>query len=729
MQRLGFVLVAAGSAGLAFLAGCGKDSPTRVANRSPMVVIKGGPLNQSVASYTARILWSGWDEDGMVTHYEYAIDPPEVFSNWEIANPERFPGIAITVLPGPAQDEDTLVVSKVVDGKTASFRWVETHEFSRSFTFQTPNPDSEFVNGNIEPADHFSGAHTVYVRCQDNEGAYSDADPSTKGDTLEADFVGYTAVTQTPSSEILQPKIKQDVLNLAPTLLVTWDGLDPDSPEAGKKPKGFVYKILRLDTLEPPVYVVNAAPSLLYSRGGPWIYQSGDSLTLNLQLPVLGQFLFGVRAVDVAGAMEPKLDLGRNAFRFQALPTSSKPFLTIRESSIGSLKFYGLGPPKEAEVPANKDLDFIWSARSEDYGEVKEFSWGIDIPDLSVEGPESGWSVWGDIHGPPRPINFPNAGTHVLYVRARDIAGNLTLAQLILRVIEFTFEREVLLVDDTLDDTFPNDNEHDAFWRDMVSSYALNSDIPAEQFFTTDVANQTPLPPTLSELSRYKLVIWENLGSGYNANSALVQATALSPRLSAYLGAGGKLWLGGRMTVGATIAAPNASEADLDYPKTELGPGDWAWDFLKLHSTRIMNDKGGSNRNRMHSVWPFPGVAAVYDSMVVDPAKLTLLQQASGGFAYADAVFDPIYAEAEEGFRGDIDSLYAYGASGVEVLGTTSSYEGRLCALRWHDPDPAREHGRIQWFGFALYFMRNDQAARTFKKSVDWFREEIPSQP
>jgi hypothetical protein len=728
MRRLGFVLSAFCTVGLVFVAGCGSDSPPRVANRHPVVLIKGGPLNHSVASYTARISWSGWDEDGTVTHYEYAIDPPEVFSNWEIANPERFPELDIAVLPGPAKDEDTLVVSKQAGGRTESFRWVETHEFSRSFSFQTPNPDSEYVDGNIEPAEQFSGAHTIYVRCQDNEGAYSDADPSTQGDTLEADFVGYTAVTQTPSSEILQPNIKQNVLNLAPTLLVTWDGLDADSPDPGKKPKGYIYKLLRLDTLEPPIYVINANPSLLYSRGGPWIYQSGDSLTLTLHLAVLGQYLFGVRAVDVAGAMEPKLDLGRNAFRFQALPNSSKPFLVIRERTIGSVRFYGLGPPKEVEVPAGMDLDFTWSASSEDYGEVKEFSWGIDIPDLSVEGPGSGWNAWGEIHDPGRSISFANAGTHVLYVRARDVAGNLTVAQLILHVIPFTLEREVLLVDDTLDDSYPKDDEHDAFWRDMVSYYTANSDIPSDEFFTVDVGNP-PNAPLLSELARYKLVIWENLGSGYNSQSALIQSTALSPRLSAYLGAGGKLWLGGRMTVGATTPAANGNEADLEYPKTNLGPGDWAWDFLKLHSTRIMNDKGSDNRNRMHSVWPFPGRAAVYDSMVVDPAKLISFQQAIGGFAFSDAVFDPIYAEMEEGFRGDIDSLYAYGTSGVEVLGATSSYQGRLCALRWHDPDPARQHGRIQWFGFALYFMRNDQAARTFKKSIDWFREETRAAP
>lgn len=723
MRRLRFV---PWTASLIMILGCGTDSPPRLPNRHPVVVIKGGPLNNSVASYNARISWSGWDEDGQVTHYEYAIDPPADFSNWEIADPERFPDIRIAVLPGPATGQDTLVVSKIVDDRVASFRWVQTHEFSRVFAFKTPDPDSEYVNGSIEPAERYSGAHTVYVRCQDNELAYSDSNPATRGDTLEADYVGYTATTQTPSSEILQPRIKQEVLNLAPTLLVTWSGVDADSPNPNKAPKGFVYKLLRLDTLEPPVYVINANPSLLYSREGPWIFQSGDSLTLKLQLAVLGQYIFGVRAVDEAGAIEPKLDLGRNAFRFQALPTSSKPFLVIREPSIGSIRFYGLGPPKEVEVPAKRNLDFTWIATSEDYGEVREFSWGLDIPDLSVEGPESGWSAWGPIPGPLDPIYFQNAGTHVLYVRAQDIAGNLTLAQLILHVIPFTFEREVLLVDDTLDNSYPRDGEHDAFWQEMVSYYVAHSNVGAEQFFTMDVASEVPSPPLLSELARYKAVIWENLGSGYNANSALIQATALSPRLSAYLGAGGKLWLGGRMTVAATTPAASGHEADLEYPKTKLGPGDWAWDFLKLHSSKIMNNKGIDQRQLMHSVWPFPGVPAVYDSMVVDMTKLGPLQQASGGFAFADAVFEPIYAESEDGFRGDIDSLYAYGAAGVEVQGGSAAYHGRLCALRWHDPDPARKQGRIQWFGFSLYFMRNDQAGRTFKQSVDWFREEPP---
>jgi hypothetical protein len=160
-----------------------------------------------------------------------------------------------------------------------------------------------------------------------------------------------------------------------------------------------------------------------------------------------------------------------------------------------------------------------------------------------------------------------------------------------------------------------------------------------------------------------------------------------------------------------------------------LGPGDWAWDFLKLHSSKINNDKGSNNANLFHAARRFQLqtgelMPAIYDTMTVDVVKLPLLRQALGGFSHSDAVFDPNFAETEPDFRGDIDTLYAYGAAGPEVQGKTSQYDRKLCALRWHDPDPDREHGRIQWFGFALYFMHQDQARDTFKKSLDWLREE-----
>jgi len=188
------------------------------------------------------------------------------------------------------------------------------------------------------------------------------------------------------------------------------------------------------------------------------------------------------------------------------------------------------------------------------------------------------------------------------------------------------------------------------------------------------------------------------------------------------------------MNVAATTPDPNLAGADLTYPKTELGPGDWAWDFLKLHSSKINNDKGSNNANLFHAARQFPlqtggFMPNIYDTMSVDLNKLSLFQKGFGGFSHSDAVFDPDYAESEPDFKGDIDTVYAYGSAGPEFQGKTSQYDKKLCAIRWHDPDPDRDHGRLQWFGFSLYFMNTDQARQTFKKSLDWLREEQVTTP
>ena len=453
-----------------------------------------------------------------------------------------------------------------------------------------------------------------------------------------------------------------------------------------------------------------------------WRFISADSLNADLPLKDHHLFLFGVRAVDANGAIEPFLDQGRNAFRLAVLPGARQPTLSI--SYAGQVfTFPRTSGPSPLQVPAERQFIFELSCSAESYGEsCNGFRWSLDDP----ESWTSDWSSETQIR-----LNL-RSGTHVLYVEARDTLGNTTLATLILNGIAFTFDREVLLVDDSFDNLDPNDAEHDDFWRDMVNFYVANSDVPVDQFSVFDVhgpedrGNLQPNVPLLSDLAKYKMLVWENLGSGYNSDSALIRSTALSPRLTAYLRAGGKLWLGGRMTVAATTPDQNLAGADLSYPKTELGPGDWAWDFLKLHSRKINNDKGTDNRNLFHAARWFPGAPAVYDTMSIDLDKLNIFQRSYGGFSYADAVFDPNFAESEGGFRGDVDTLYAYGAAGPEVQGKTSQYDKKFCALRWHDPDPDREHGRIQWFGFALYYMHDTQAEQTFKQSLDWFREEEP---
>ena len=95
----------------------------------------------------------------------------------------------------------------------------------------------------------------------------------------------------------------------------------------------------------------------------------------------------------------------------------------------------------------------------------------------------------------------------------------------------------------------------------------------------------------------------------------------------------------------------------------------------------------------------------------------------------SDAVFEPIFANQDPELTGDLDSLYAY-ATANEVRPKTrlvrSDYQDKLCATRWHDPDPERTQGRVMWFGFPMYYMEDTAALTTLQMAIDWFREEEP---
>ena len=690
------------------LAGCGNKEGKLVAPLKPFVRITGGPLEQSSDSYTARIFWTGWDEDGIIEHYEYATDPPPVFTREEIDNPVGSPGLVLTTIPGPAEHQDTLRVCKTEGGVEYCYDWVQTREFSRTFAFKTPNPDSTLSTGTLEPDQTWSGPHRLYVRGLDNDDLYSDVEE-----------IGYNAFTFTPTATISRPNISAELSNLGTTVTIGWDGIDPDSPDANKKPVGYLYRMLRLDTLDPPVPLIFATEERLYDRGDRiWKYQRADTLRRTFQLAAGAQYIFGVRAVDLAGAEEPFLEFGRNVFKFQSFADGGRPTLQICEPAFGCFDFRGIGKPEEVEVPTGKILRFTWSASAEAYGgEIDGYSWGYDIPDL--ERPE-GWSTWGDITiSDPR--SFRNPGVHVFYARTRDESGTLALGAVILNVIRFSFEREVLWIDDAKDSNFPNDAEHDAFWRRRLNGYpgGLN------WFEFQADAPLSPKVPELEEMGRYRLLVWENT-VGAAGQSALLTSSTIRPTLGSYLGAGGQAWIGGRITVTAMLP-PKGAGANLEYPKTEIVQGDFAYDFMKLRSNRIDREDGGTTKNFFVGVRPFPSQPSFYDSMSVDVTKLR--QPFQFALTHVDAVFGPIFAENDPTFVGDIDSVYAYRAYGNEVTNQPSSYHNKLVGLRWRDMNPDRLHGRIQWFGFPMYYIFEDQAQDTFNKSVDWFHEETVVTP
>jgi hypothetical protein len=709
-RRLVLFLALAGAA-----AGCGHETGRPIASLRPFVQITGGPISGSEDSYTARIYWSGWDEDGIIDHFEYALDPPAAFTEAEIEAPENAPGITVRRVLGPDRGQDTLVVTKMDGGEPAVFRWIETREFNRSFAFTTPDADSVNDGGLFKAIAQYSGAHRIYVRSRDNDGLYS-----------RAEGIGYTAQTITPASKIDRPDISSEILNMGTTLTVKWSGQDPDSPEASKLPTGYLYRLLRVDTLDPSVPLVIAAPSLLFTRGDrKWTYQSADTLSKAFRVSLGGQYIFAVRAVDVAGGIEPFISPARNFFKFQALALGGYPVLTVCEPSLGCFEFTAIGAPAEVEVPTGRVLRFQWQADVEAYGgEIESYSWGVDVPDLEREGPESGWSGWGDLRINP-PVSFSRPGIHVFYIRVRDINGTITLGTIIMNVIEFSFDKDVLFVDDSFDRQFPTDAQQDAFWVQRFQNYAA-----ANPRFTYSVPSEqpdplVPIPPPLSVMGQYRLIIWDNLGSGYSGEPALFKAATQKPLLRSYLGAGGQLWLDGKMTVPPCLESAGQT-VSIQYPITDeaLYPGTFAWDMLKLQTTNIINPMGSGINDLMWGVAPYPGRPAVYDSMTLDINKVRWPFQK--GVTHCDAIRDPIFAESDPTFRGDIDSLYVYRAYGTEIEGRGSTYHKRLNALRWHDPDPNPVQGNIQWFGFPLYFMKNSEAQETFNRSLDWFLDEEP---
>jgi hypothetical protein len=71
----------------AFSAGCSKQGKKvmDVANQRPTVRLTSAPFNDGSAYFYAyRLNWSGYDPDGRVVKYQYAIDPPQnvIAADW-----------------------------------------------------------------------------------------------------------------------------------------------------------------------------------------------------------------------------------------------------------------------------------------------------------------------------------------------------------------------------------------------------------------------------------------------------------------------------------------------------------------------------------------------------------------------------------------------------------------------------------------------------------------------
>jgi len=119
------------------------------------------------------------------------------------------------------------------------------------------------------------------------------------------------------------------------------------------------------------------------------------------------------------------------------------------------------------EYVTGLNLDLSWEGNADAYGgTVDVYRWGWDIPDLEES---VGWSPWSTetVLESPAPTD---PGIHALAIQARDNFGNVTTQSLTMNLLEPAFARSILVVDDFRDNSFPRDEEHDAFWRGLLEN-------------------------------------------------------------------------------------------------------------------------------------------------------------------------------------------------------------------------------------------------------------------
>jgi hypothetical protein len=501
---------------------------------------------------------------------------------------------------------------------------------------------------------------------------------------------------------------------------VTWEGVDPDRSDLSKRPVAYQWRLLNLSTLlggSPPsndaAYLENLMmttsenrpdTSSHWSETGPGTEVILRGLTLN------AYYLFAVRAIDEAGAVEPLVRMnysmvyfkptqGANQLRLYLCRDGSEPCVPI--PSKGSP---GTGP--DGRMAPGEPATFRWEGDASFYGGViTGYRYGLDIPDL---GDPSQWATDWSLSATSVTLVFQEPGVHYLYVEAADDIGGTALAIVELEVFSFEPDRDVLYVDDYYD-VVPGDLAHDNFTEAILtrcldyadSIYVFNCWRPGPN----NVPREMPMMvqvPRLSELARYRFVIWDTDAS-QNSFSTGLQGVIASGALEAYLNAGGRLWIYGSEIVRGSDAQP----LSFSYG-TVPEAGSFAAEFLRISG--VVNRPIISTSNRgdgFRRALPNRGVSDLLPTLDIDYAK------GGSSTVYGMPKVEAVMTEMQDpDLSQRPDTLFFYGANS-----TASNYNNKACGLRFHD---VYNDWKVVYVGFPMhkFFESNAESLATFV--ADW---------
>jgi len=741
----------------AFAGGCSK--PPTVATpdpQAPETELTFAPVELDTTSFRVHFYWSGYDNDGEILKFRYAVDADTAVDirQW---NTTTAKDTILLFLVDPVK-EIRLHVFKVAAEDNAQQPW---------HTTTVDGNDTVRYVGNIDPT------------------------PARRA---------FSAKTLPPTSEIGRgPTAFNPVVG--PNFTYEWSGIDPDGGETGGKVPvdSFQYQLLLIgavaDTTVPPPpwhkplpkygqdrYVImlrSAVDDSLPFPNGDWKWKGVRSLKKRFRNSTPGEYVFAVRAVDVAGAVEKNISFVTNIRHFTVTNRNPGPALTVTSSLLNRpLEPVATGPediPRKAlQIFEGETISFSWSASAVSYGgEITGYTYALDdtssFPGLDAR-------VTGTTF---QPAVLP-PGIHFLYIRAVDDGGLVTNFKIQLAIVHPAFkdpgaQRSILFVDDSTGpgnammhiNSFPSDAEENDWWMLAQAGQGplFSLGVPFREWdtFLADGGSGERHQPEPADMAEFTTIVWTaDFNNGGSIQTGLFRAVAggAYSELQAYLRAGGTLIVTGWTLVQDTCARPNYADQSValnglcsayvpgsrEYQGTvfprmymgidavqpsqagrrELGASDFvsaaptaAGAALGFVAAEIDTGDGLSGAKWNTNPVPFgvpdenlaPGLPAVQGWIMARNFGCQEVQAIFGYENHADNIARAIYT-------------YHGVPTGWNMAGGPSPREGYACgvAVQSHDLgtgsgiyNPRAAIGRIVFLGFPLYFVKDQQAIDIMK--------------
>jgi hypothetical protein len=481
----------------AFSYGCAENklAGTPPENQPPHVWLSAGPPEGMTVSYRLRFFWGGWDPDGEISHYEYAITDND---------------------DGVFDPADT----------TGADKWHRV--FANDSTFQfcaDVLADSTVLQGGyLQPVD-FVRSHSFFIRAVDDRGLASDR-PA---------YRSFTARTLSPVVDIVIPTAFAGASDVPPIMTFKWTATDWVSNRSEAQEPDSVRTIL----VAIRNFNSNWADATRYIRENPhapewspWrYYQAPGDSGMMWTTPALdvGGYVFAVQVKDEAGAVCPVFDQYRNVRWVLVSQRKTGPLLRLTNRYTGTIITSDPNtPPLILDILSGVPMSFRVSADASNYGGfVSGYRYGWDVEDFN--DPDQ-WEVTytpfvTEEKGVPTaqtPSYTWPSDSHTFYVEVMDNSGYTSLAAITVNVVPMTMERDLLLIDDynemwnagfdATSGASPSDSEHDDFWLEVlrdVRDFEPELDV---------IEVETDLQ--IATLARYGAIIWDTYG-GYNVRNGV----------------------------------------------------------------------------------------------------------------------------------------------------------------------------------------------------------------